>query len=302
MRKYLKPIFAIVFSAGIIASVWALYTMTSFFQFYSQKRLVDVRENIIYREGSVDPKQRLDLYLPKDVKNFPVVHFIHGGYWYSGYKQYYQGVTGLYGNIGVALAERGIGVVIQSYRLAPDVPFSDQIDDVATAVAWTVNNIEQYGGDSTEVYVMGHSAGGQMTALLATDRRYLQEKNINLAIKGFIPISAIFDLPNMVATNDEAFNEQISYKVFGRDPKALIKYSPTTYFKSGLSPMLILNGQDDFPYIAAQDKAATDALLKLRNRVAYAIIRGYSHMDMVVRFGRDDDPVIQQVLNFIGKK
>lgn len=286
---------------GLLILGAALFRYTAFFSFYGNKGEVRVLTDIVYREGSNNPKHTLDLYLPKDAKNFPVVHFIHGGYWHSGDKNYYQEVTGLYGSIGIALAQRGVGAVIQNYRLVPDVAFEDQIDDVAAAVAWTVNNISKYDGGKN-IYVMGHSAGGHMTALLASDARYLRDKSVRAdAIKGFIPMSAIMDLSDMVAKNDDTFNEQISYLVFGRSEANFKKYSPVTHFRSGTAPMLILSGERDFSYIAAQDVAAADQLKKLNRSTQSFIAPNYNHMDMVVRFGRTNDVLIKKVLEFIKK-
>src|SRR6185369_13173628 len=68
---------------------------------------VVVTRDIVYVAGSAHPKHRLDVYAPKNARGAPVVHFVHGGYWVEGDKDFHAVVTGLYGSIGQALARRG---------------------------------------------------------------------------------------------------------------------------------------------------------------------------------------------------
>ena len=62
---------------------------------------VDTRLNVPYRaDKDADPdRHRLDLYLPKGKKDFPVLVFVHGGAWSTGNK-------GLYAPLGLVFALR----------------------------------------------------------------------------------------------------------------------------------------------------------------------------------------------------
>src|SRR5690242_5472635 len=77
---------------------------------------VEEFRNLAYYEGAdADPvRHRLDLYVPKGRKDFPVLFFVHGGYWRSGNKN-------LYAPLGRVFARNGIGTVIINYRLSPQV-------------------------------------------------------------------------------------------------------------------------------------------------------------------------------------
>src|SRR5262245_12611998 len=131
-----------------------------------------VREElgVAYRQGpDADPvRHRLDLYLPAGREGFPVVVLVHGGAWMVGDNR----CCGLYSSVGRYLASRGIGVAMPNYRLSPRVRHPHHVRDVAEAVAWTRANIAQYGGDPSRLFLMGHSAGGHLVSLLATDRTY----------------------------------------------------------------------------------------------------------------------------------
>ena len=52
-------------------------------------------------------KHKLDLFLPKDQKDFPVVIFVHGGAWRHGDKNFF----GVYSALGKMFARNGIGAV-----------------------------------------------------------------------------------------------------------------------------------------------------------------------------------------------
>ena len=78
----------------------------------------------------------------------------YGGYWIHQDRDYFEPVTGLYHNVGIALARRGIGVATISYRLVPDVPFEDELDDVALATKWTHDHIAEHGGDPNRIVLV----------------------------------------------------------------------------------------------------------------------------------------------------
>ena len=114
-----------------------------------------------------DPRQRLDIYLPRgSASRRPVVFFIYGGSWSSGSK-------GTYGFVGDAFAGRGYVTVIADYRLVPEVRFPTFIEDGAQALAFVRQNIAHYGGDPAHIFLAGHSAGGYNAMMLALDPRYL---------------------------------------------------------------------------------------------------------------------------------
>ena len=148
-----------------------------------------------YYEGKKfdNRKHRLDLYLPEGKKKVPVVMWIHGGGWRQGDK-------GLYGRLGRRFAREGIGLAAISYRLSPKVRHPEHIRDCARAFAWLHRNVKEHDGDPDRLFIMGHSAGGHLAALLALDRKFLKEQKVPVqAIKGVIPMSGVYDIPVLPA-------------------------------------------------------------------------------------------------------
>lgn len=110
-----------------------------------------------------DPKwHRLDIYLPDDIKGkIPVIINIHGGGWCYGTKETYQ-------FFGLGLAKRGFAFVNPNYRLAPEVQFPGEMDDVNRYLHWVDEHADEYQLDRQNVFLMGDSAGGQMAEQYVT--------------------------------------------------------------------------------------------------------------------------------------
>src|SRR5262249_25002871 len=151
---------------------------------------VEVVKDLAYDDGpDADPvRHRLDLYLPKGQKGFPVLLYVHGGGWTKGSKE-------AAAKLAHTLARNGIGTAATNYRLTPQVKHPAHARDVAKAFAWLRAHIPKYGGRSDEMFLSGHSAGGHLVALLGTDPSYLAAEKLSLAdVKGVIPISGVYTL------------------------------------------------------------------------------------------------------------
>ncbi len=173
-----------------------------------QKAAVTCARNLTYSTIPHDPERdrhQLDVYSPKGRKNCPVLFFVHGGGWVLGGKDDVLGIYG-YGTVARCLAERGLVVVLPNYRLSPGVRHSEHIRDIAHAFAWTCENIGRYGGDPERIFVGGHSAGGHLVALLATDLTYLKTVGRDTHdIRGVIAVSGVYRLEDFDLNGRPAF-------------------------------------------------------------------------------------------------
>ncbi|MDI7066444.1 alpha/beta hydrolase, partial [Klebsiella pneumoniae] len=101
----------------------------------------------------------------------PVVVFFYGGSWQNGARSDYLFV-------GQALTSRGFVAVLPDYRTYPDTRFPGFMEDAAAAVRWARDHAAEYGGDPSRIFLMGHSAGAHIVALLATDGHYLAAQHM----------------------------------------------------------------------------------------------------------------------------
>lgn len=122
---------------------------------------------------------KLDLYYPEASKPFPTIVWFHGG-----------GLTAGNKSIPKELKNQGVAVVSVNYRLSPEAKAPAYIDDAAAAVAWTFENIENYGGSGNQIFVSGHSAGGYLASMIGLDKKWLEKYGVNAnEIAGLIPFS-----------------------------------------------------------------------------------------------------------------
>jgi acetyl esterase/lipase len=147
---------------------------------YSTKRNIQYYgESINQSDNYIKERCVLDIYYPKNTKNFATIIWFHGG-----------GLTGGEKSIPKALMKQGVCVVAVNYRLYPRVKAPVYIEDGAAAVGWVFNNIETYGGNSSLIFVSGHSAGGYLASMIGLDKSYLNKYDIDANnIAGLIPFS-----------------------------------------------------------------------------------------------------------------
>ncbi|MCE9566524.1 MAG: alpha/beta hydrolase [Planctomycetes bacterium] len=247
---------------------------------------VEKHKNIVYRAGPDSEKERhtLDVYVPKGKKDFPVVLFVHGGAWKWGDKSLYAG-------IGDAFAARGIGMVICNYRLSPKVQHPAHVEDVAAAFAWTADNIAKYSGNVKELFVCGHSAGGHLVSLVATDPSYLKaEKHSPTEIAGVISISGVYKIYH---------TEKVFLEPFGKDETICLKASPLTHVAGKHPPFLIVYADKDYEHLDEMAKDMDAALKKVASPCDLMICKDRSHISIIVNLVQSDDPLHQSICEFV---
>ncbi len=162
---------------------------------------------------------------------------------------------------------------------------------MARAFAWTYKNIHKYGGRNDELFVSGHSAGGHLCALLATDVSYLKAEGLSTnAIKGVMPISGLFTIPA-----GSMFDVP-----FGKDPLVHAQASPINHVHTAMPPFLILFGDHDLP---GCDRPGAEAFCKaVRGKGCQAEIHEVprrNHVSILWSAISDTDPVMQDMLSFV---
>ncbi len=130
--------------------------------------------------------EKLDVF-PAAAPGAPILLFIHGGYWRAFSQREFSLVAS-------GFVPHGITVALSNYSLCPKVTISEITRQNRGVIAWLYEHGRRFNGDPDNIWVMGHSAGAQQTAmLLNTDWRgeYGLPRNV---IKGGIAISGVYDL------------------------------------------------------------------------------------------------------------
>ncbi|HEY4181975.1 MAG TPA: alpha/beta hydrolase [Kofleriaceae bacterium] len=278
-----------------LLSLLALTGCTGAMNEYFAQDIVDIEHDINY-VGDGNIRHTLDLYVPRGAnKDVPIVVFIHGGFWMRQDKSYYEPITGLYSNVGTALARHGIATAVIDYRLVPSVTFDEELSDVAEAIKWVQRRGEAHGVDATQIVIAGHSAGGHMTALAAFDHDRMEQLGVDLrSLRGFAPLSPILDIPafSLFSTEDK----DIADTVFGDAKEA---NSPSTYYPRGAKPLLLLYGSDDLKEVYSQSARAAFELENLGVDIRPHELAGKDHDHVVLDFDTDDDAMTPLLADFV---
>jgi len=170
------------------------------------------------------PRHALDIYLPApDARPAPVVVFFYGGGWNSGER-------GSYSFAGRGLAACGAIAVVPDYRVWPETGYTGFLRDAADAVAFVRKDIPARGGDPSRLFLMGHSAGAYIAAMLALDPRWLGGG----ALAGMVGLAGPYDfLP---------LREPELEQIFA--PGGPLT-QPITFAANAKAPLLLLTGADD---------------------------------------------------------
>ncbi len=216
---------------------------------------VDVTRDIPYADND-NPRQRLDLYLPKtrtEGSILPVIVFIHGGGWRAGDKS-----SGA-GNLMRFIPSGKFAGVSVGYRLTNEAQWPAQIHDCKAAIRWIRGNADKYGLNADKIAVWGTSAGGHLVSMLGTsgDVKELEgdlgshddkSSTVTAVINFFGPenfetmIRQKSDIDRTTANYPEAL--LLGGRVQDR-PQVARQASPVTHISPGDAAFLTAHGTED---------------------------------------------------------
>ncbi|XBI18287.1 hypothetical protein VPH35_060105 [Triticum aestivum] len=234
----------------VALAVYAILLMPGFLQvgyyyFFSSQ----VHRSIVYGE---QPRNRLDLYIPKDNRRpCPVVAFVTGGAWIIGYKAW--GAL-----LGRRLAERGIIVACIDYRNFPQGRIGDMVSDASQGISFVCNNIASYGGDPNKIYLMGQSAGAHISACALMEQAVKESSGQPISwsvtqIKAYFGLSGGYNIHNLVDHfHQRGLNRSIFLSIMDGE-ESLSRYSPEIVVKESsartialLPRIFLMHGTDDY--------------------------------------------------------
>ena len=215
----------------------------------------------------------------------PVLVFFYGGRWTDGSKDMYPFVA-------KPFLDMGYVVVIPDYRKYPDVKFPAFVEDGAQAVAWTLDNVSEYHGDSSRLFIMGHSAGAHIGALISADERYLAKFNHSTQdIKAFAGLSGPYDF----VPEEEDLKD-----MFG-PPDQYPQMTVTNFIEGNEPTMLLLWGEKDELVGQRNIDLLAERVRQKNGAVNTIIYPNMGHVDMVsnlIWFIPSKAPIQRDIANF----
>ena len=223
-----------------------------------------------------DRKEKLDLYLPAGEappKGFPAVLIIHGGGWSGGDKG-----AAREQNIGTTLAKSGYVGASVNYLLAKKQEsfaktlaeaWPRNLHDCKIAVRWLRKNASKVRIDPDHIGVIGGSAGGHLTAMVALTgpEDGLDPKepwgDVSCRVQAAIPLYGVHDFALMSKG--------------GEDPELLKKGSPVTWATKDDPPILIFHGTKDTTVPLVQSERLAEALKAAGIEHELVVVDGAPH-------------------------
>jgi acetyl esterase/lipase len=235
-----------------------------------------------------DKHQRLDVYVPHSGGDArPLVVFWHGGRWETGDKADYRFV-------GAALASLGYVAMLPNYRHYPEVKLAGFMDDTARAAAFAAAHALDYGATPEKLYLMGHSSGAHMAALVTLNPAYLEALGTAPEIAGFIGLSGPYDfLPLLESDVQDMFGPPENYPLS----------QPINFVRDGEPPMLLIHGLSDEVVLPKNSRNLAAALEARGNRVTLLLYPKAGHADTVAALSapaRGRASTLKDIAAFIG--
>lgn len=228
-------------------------------------------------------RNRLDHYLAEGDPDRPTVLFFYGGNWRSGEKADYRFVAD-------TLVQHGYNVIIPDYRLYPWVRFDQIQDDAVSATEWSLDNLSK----NQPLYVMGHSAGAQLGALICLNSRLLASyPDIENRICGFIGLAGPYDF--------YPFTEDDHWDLFSPEER-YPESQPVNYVTSDCPPLYLLHGEDDKRVRRGHSKSLmekTRAVGGCASRKVYAKTGHVGILLSFTRLHRRSSPVVKDIVEFL---
>jgi acetyl esterase/lipase len=228
-------------------------------------------KNISYYDGTAVKDEYkssqclLDIYYPKNVKNFATIVWFHGG-----------GLTGGEKEIPQALMDKGFAVIGVGYRLSPKAQAPAYIEDAAAAVAWAFKHIGKYGGSEKNIYLSGHSAGGYLAMMITLDKKYLAKYDIDAdKVAELIPFSGQC-ITHFTVRQERGI----------RDTQPVIDdMAPLYWVRPDAPPILLITGDAEMELLGRyEENAYMLRMMKLAGHKSTRLyqLQGFEHGNMPV--------------------
>lgn len=236
----------------------------------------------------------LNVYMPKKGSNSPLVVWVHGGSWAFGDKDNVNHKAEYF-------TARGYVFVSINYRLSPDVKHPINAQDVADALVWLHNNARHYSADPAKIFMIGHSTGAHLAALVSIDEKYLKKSGGSLTIlDGVVLLDGTgYDISLLMKNSSNKMREWYSDS-FGKTKKDWDKASPVNFIKpeNNIPPFLIAYLDEEEP----SKKQATLLAKKLseasvENKVFHYKKKSTSSINK--ELGKETDKPTEDVYRFL---
>jgi arylformamidase len=201
----------------------------------------------------------------------PILIAIHGGLWFLFDKWMMHFLV-------PAFTAAGVHVACPNYRLAPAVGLGDIVGDCRHAVAFVHDNRDAIGAGTGGLYVLGHSAAGQLAAAIAsTDWPAFDSHLPAHVLDGFIGVSGFYDIEPFA---DTGFQQQTKFAI--SDHKT---WNPINLIRPGMPRGLLITGAKESGLLHEMMEGYAALLRTAAIKVETVDVPGEDHFSVLARLG-----------------
>lgn len=249
-------------------------------------QFIDYRPDVSYDDAESSSRS-LDLFLPREGRDWPVAVVVHGGSFIFNSKD-------TVANLGIALARHDVAAAVVNYRLVPKTTPQGQVEDVARAVAWTYKNIAALGGDPERLYLVGHSAGAFLAAMVALDPEKLAACGLQPDIvRGAALLSGFYNANQL---------PRLQKFLFGTSEEKRLRNSPLSHLRADTPELLIMHAEFEMMEpvpLADASREFYEAVVRVGGRARLLVVPEVHHRSIIGLVGRRPNKTLGPLLRLI---
>jgi arylformamidase len=237
------------------------------------ERKYTVIKNISY---GTRPEECLDIF-PAEKPLSKTLVFIHGGFWHLLDKTMFH-------FLAETFSSRQVSTVFINYPLAPAVSMDQIVLSMHSSMRWLHKNLERFNGNPSEIYGMGHSAGGHLACMLAV------AENMKF-LSGLILLSGLFRLEPLMLSNLNT--------VLGMDAETALRNSPVLLEPRSFCPLLLAFGTDETDEFKNQSLDLFESWKNKQAALKLMKVKGKNHYSILDAVTEKDSPLQSEIFHFM---
>lgn len=228
--------------------------------------------------------EKLDIYLPsKSLDAFPLLVYIHGGYWQELSKEES-------GFLAAPMVAKGIAVVAVDYDIAP----KGHMDLIVSQVRRSIAFISQQYPLNRGLYLCGHSAGAHLAAMVLSTA--WSEYGVRPDIKGVFLVSGVYDLLPITRTYVNLPLQMTDEVALRNSP---IQHKQDVKSANKNCKIVVAVAENDSPEFHRQSREYFQSLQELGLNVSFNVVANTDHFDVIERLYEEEYVFTQMILGVI---
>lgn len=229
-----------------------------------------------------DTELALDIYLPADADNPPLLVWVHGGAWRAGSKE---------SGVPLQFVEQGFALASLDFRPSTEARFPAMVHDIKAAIRFLRANSDNYGYTAENIAIAGASSGGHLAALVGVTNGHAElEGNAGGHSETASDVQAAisyFGASNLTTILDQStpfglrVREPALELLLGAGPDEAVELaelaSPVYHVDATDPPLLLFHGDQDPQMPINQSHELEGAYKALGLDVHLEVVHGAAH-------------------------